>query len=317
MWWIRAWSSVLVAGVAVAAGTVLAVFIVRVDGQNPAEASDLSKREAAIVVGGRSIAGANDVLTLAKPSREVLIGVAARPGGPVDLLVFGDDEMPLGDSRLRVTVGSGREQILSEQACGIGCFRLSAPVLAGEGVSISVAVVRDGMRPRRALFSLPPRLPPAADATFRNAVRRMRSVRSIRIDETLSAGFKVLRARWLMQAPDRFSVVASDGGKSVLIGQRRWDWIGDRWDFRTYPRTRFPSFNWLSAGNPRSLGRSVVDGKQTQIVSAFNARQAWWYRLWVAEDSLVLKVEMFAASHYMVDRYSGFDKPVSIRPPIG
>jgi len=315
---VKSWVSVPLAGVAVAAGVGLAALILRAGADAPGgalpapapiESAQLPTRV------GVSVAGAEDALMIARRSGEVLVGLAVRPGGPVDLLLFGGNEEPLRSVSVRVRVGAGEERVLAQAACGPGCFRLPDRVLGGIPVRLSVAVERPGKPVRRVSFALPGRLPPRADALWREVEQAMGALRSVRIQEVLTAGAGALRSRWVLRAPDRLSVVSSDGGKSILIGRRRWDWLDGRWVFRTYPRTRLPAFVWTGAGNPRLLGQSRVGGEPVKVLSLYNAKQSWWFRLWVTRDGRVLKAEMLAPSHFMLDRYSGFDEFTPIQPP--
>lgn len=157
---------------------------------------------------------------LAGRSRDVLIGLAARPGGPVDLLAITSDGKPIRSGSVRASVDG---EPAKPASCGDNCFRLVEPVLAGSPRDVVVELRRPG-RPRAVVtIALPGRMPPRADALLRAVNRAMGSLESVRIDQTLSSGTATVRARYAMRAPNRIRIDPSRGGTSILIGRARWD----------------------------------------------------------------------------------------------
>lgn len=254
-------------------------------------------------------------LMSARRSGPLLVGMAARKGGPIELYTYGQEELPLADGVVRVSVDGGRPEV-QRPACGQGCFRIDAKPFTGAVVKLEVSLQAQGGRGGTVSFMLPASLPPPAAALLERAKRTMRGVRTLRIDEVLSAGAKPVRSTWLIDAPGRLSVTSSDGGSTVLIGTRRWDLVDGSWRVGTWDGSRQPWYAWEDATNARLLGTGVVQGVTVSRLAAFSPDpQPWWFTLWVAADGRVLKVEMLAASHFMTDRYSAFDRPVTIEPP--
>lgn len=245
----------------------------------------------------------------------LLVGMAARKGGPIELYTYGREELPLADAVLRVSVDGGRPEV-QRPVCGQGCYRIDAKPFTGEATELEVLLEASAGRGGTVTFRLPASLPPSAAALLERAKRTMLGVRTLRIDEVLSAGAKPVRSTWLIEAPGRLSVSSSDGGSTVLIGTRRWDLIDGSWREGTWDGSRQPWYAWEDATNARLLGTGVVEGVAVSRLAAFTPDpQPWWFTLWVADDGRVLKVEMLAASHFMTDRYSAFDRPVTIEPP--
>jgi hypothetical protein len=252
-------------------------------------------------------------LMLGTRAGDVLLGAAAVPGR-VELVVDPGDtaHVPIGDVRIAL-----RGRSLTPSRCGRACFAVDAPVLTGSPAAVSVDVRRSGHRPDVAVIRLPARPPPPAKVTLRTASRRMLAVRTVQVHETLSSGDVALRSLFSFAAPDRMSYVTSAGSKAILIGKRRWDWENGRWHESSDVPIRAPAYNWAGAGRPRLLGRTVVAGVPASVIAAFRPNESYpaWFRLFVARDGRILRMEMFAPAHFMVDRYASLNRPVRIEPP--
>jgi hypothetical protein len=245
------------------------------------------------------------VLTLAGHKRDLLVGIAARRGRPVEVAAL-RAETPVPLSELRIAV-RGRE--VQAKPCGLGCSRVSAAVLDGRTSSLTV---RHGSE--TVSFDLPRRLPPAGSALFGRALRTMNSLRSYRFTERLSSGHGAVMTRLAVEAPNRLRLRTSSGFASVIIGRARWDLRAGRWE-----RSSFPGLDvrdvlmWHDAKNPRIIGRRANGNSE---LAAFGLKPvAAWFRLEVAPTGRVVQAEMTAASHFMLHRYSDFNAGVTIKAP--
>ena len=255
------------------------------------------------------------VLSLAGHDGDVLVAIAAQPGGPVAVAVFEGPDRGPRSGLVRVTVGHALPRVLEPDSCGSGCFALDAPVLDGSRLQLLVEVVRDGKPTRQVDFALPGRLRSGA-ALLREVDRTMDALRTLRAEETTTTSAGVLSAQFEFVAPDRMRVRASDGGKTVLIGDRRWDWLAGAWVAGGTSRLRMPAYPWRTAGQPRLLGKGVVGGVPVKVLGLDDPKLGpTWFRLFVAADGRVLREAMLAPNHFMADRFSAFDEPLVIEPP--
>jgi hypothetical protein len=258
------------------------------------------------------LAGNPDALTLAKRSRDLLVGLAATPGGPVDVLALPGRE-PVSRDGVRAWIGS---MPLEHAPCGNACFRLRVAVMAGEALTIRLRVERAGAPAATFRFPFPARLPPAGDRLFRAASRRMAALETVQVRETLSSGLETIRTTYWMQAPDRIRFETSEGQAAILIRDTRWDREGRRWVRSPFPGVEAPSYVWAGATNARVLGRARVLGGLVRVLSGFSRRPGpYWFRLFIASDDRVLRAEMLAQSHFMTHRFAAFDAPLEIEAP--
>jgi hypothetical protein len=245
-------------------------------------------------------------LMLATEADRVLVGVAARPGGPVDVGVL-DGEREFDRTRLSFRVGAWE---VGAGPCGYGCSRLQASVLEGKPQTVSVVV--DGKRTLH--VELPARLPPSGSTLFRRAERSMRSLSSYAYRERLSSGVGLaVTSEFAARAPNRLRLRTSSGSRTVIIGKTRWDRVGARWERSPFPGLSTRSFMWDGAFNTRVVG-SAAGG--ARVLAAFDSQPVpAWFRLTVAPDGRVREAEMIAPSHFMVQGFSRFNAPIRIEPP--
>ncbi len=307
------WLAVGVAAAAVLAGIAFAASILRAGrgstaGAPVALSSPSPAPSPAAAPRGR-------VLTLAARDGDVLVAITAWPGGPVDVAVYEGSDRGPRSGVVRVTLGDGLPRALEPGSCGEGCFSLVQPVLDGTPRKLLVEVARDGKPARKVGFLLPSRLQSGA-ALLRKVDRTMGALRTLLAEETTATATSVLRAEFEFVTPDRMRVVASDGGKTILIGKRRWDWLAGRWVAGATARLRMPAYPWRSAGQPKLLGKDVVGGVPVKVLGLYSPKLGpTWFRLFVAADGRVVQEEMLGPNHFMVDRFSGFDEPLTIEPP--
>jgi hypothetical protein len=297
------WRSLIVLAAALVAAAAAAAWLVGRGQSGPASVSF------------PTVAAAPDygrALLLARRHGDVLVGLAARPGGPVDVTVIPPslDRLSADSVRLAVDGGAPARPIAS---CGSRCYRFRVAALTGRAVRLAVAAGRAA--PAR--FTLPAALPPGAGSLFRRVTRKMKQLRFVRVDESLSNGKTGIEARFELQAPDRMRYATSAGNRAVVIGAARWDRAGGRWLRSDYQRIRQPAYMWEGARYARLLGRARLDGTPTTVVAAYRPDPTYpaWFRLFVAPDHRILRAAMVAPAHFMVDRFSAFDVPRRITPP--
>ena len=180
-------------------------------------------------------------------------------------------------------------------ACGSGCYRGPA------GARIDV----DG---DELVFHIPAR---AADASAKLAriARAYRSSRTIVFDERLaSSPTNAETTRFTVVAPNRLAYRTRGGAQAIVIGGRRWD--RDRAGARWVPSQQTPldvtQPYWQSPTNVHEVAPGTFTFLDRNIPA--------WFRLTVVDGRPRVQ-HMTAASHFMVDRYVGFDVPVTVSPP--
>jgi hypothetical protein len=261
-----------------------------------------------------AVSGDRDALMLAGRAGDVLVGLAVRPGGPVDVTAVSPDLVPLPAEAIQVTAGS---RPLAVTSCGHDCFRAPVDALRGRPIALAVRVERAEKASGATGFLLPARPPRAAASVLRRVNERMGALRTVQIDETLSSGLATIRAHFDLRAPDRLSYAIAHGSRAVVIGARRWDFEHGRWRESETASLRVPSYIWQGASRARLVGHTRLNGEPVRILVAFRPSSDFpaWFRLYVAPDDRVLEAHMLAPAHFMVDRFSGFDRPLAIEPP--
>lgn len=252
------------------------------------------------------LAGQPRTLALGGHDRNLLVGIAARRGGPIELAAL-RGESPVPTDELRVEL-NGR--IVQAEPCGKGCSRVSAPVLAGRAGSLTVRHGTEDVS-----FDLPGLLPPDGQDLFDKASRTMSALRTFRFTERLSSGLgTTVNSTVDVQAPDRMRL-RTKGFSSVIVGQDRWDRrAGTQWE-----RSPFPGLDvedllmWHQAKNPRII-RLFGNGEAEVVAFGLKPVPAW-FRLDVEPSGRVTEAEMTAASHFMLHRYGDYDKGLTVEPP--
>jgi hypothetical protein len=182
--------------------------------------------------------------------------------------------------------------------CGPGCYR-------GHAGAGPLTVTVDG---RRLRFDLPARAPDASDL-LRQVTRSYRASTTIVFDERLaSSPTNGTVTRFAVVAPDRLSYRTRGGPEAVVIGERRWDRDrpGARWLESDQSPLDVTQPYWRAATNVHLIAPNVVTFVDRRIPA--------WFRVTLA-GMRPRRVAMTAASHFMVDRYVGFDGPVTVSPP--
>jgi hypothetical protein len=244
-------------------------------------------------------------LALGKHAGNVLVGIAVRPGGPLEVAVL-RAETPIATRELEVEVDG---QPVEAQACGVGCSRVQAPLLEGSRRRLTVRAGSAAVR-----FALPARLPPSGTALFRKALTTMNALDAFRFTEDLSSGRGGLRSQFDVQAPDRLRLRTANGFRSVIIGQTRWDFLDGRWERSPYPGLRVTRLlMWHKTRFARVVGRRA--NGVTELAGFGLEPVPAWFRLSVEPSGRVLEAEMTAASHFMLHTYEYFNGRFVIAPP--
>lgn len=246
-----------------------------------------------------------NTLALAKHQRDLLVGLAAQPGGPVEVAVVRSDA-PVASDAVRVSV-DGRD--VPTEPCGTGCSRAQAAVLQGRPSRVTVSA---GSAP--VSFQLPGSLPASGQSAFDRARRTMAALHSYRFSERLTSGGPVVFTRLAVQAPDRLSLKTNNGFRSVIIGRKRWDYQDGRWQEGPFPGLNVQDvLMWYEARNPRVVRRLPNGDVQ---LSAYGLKPVpAWFRLTVEPSGRVAEAEMTAPAHFMLHRYSDFNSTPAIKPP--
>ncbi len=244
-------------------------------------------------------------LALAKHSGNVLVGLAAKAGGPVEVVVL-RAETPVETDALDVQI-DGRT--VEATPCGRGCSRIDEPVLDG---SVKRLVVHTGAA--TVPFELPARLPPTGASLFARAQKTMGGLESFRFNERLTSGTGGVTTDFDVQAPNRLRFRTANGFRSVIIGRSRWDFHDGRWERGSFPGlTVAQVLMWNRAKHPRIVARR--ENGITEL-AAFGVQPVpAWFRLAVEPSGRVVEAEMIAASHFMVHRYTDFNGRFAIRAP--
>lgn len=247
----------------------------------------------------------SDTLALAQHRGDVVVGIAARPGGPVEVAaVRGEDPVAAGDVRFTL---DGRT--VASEPCGRGCSRITEPVLDGRTSALSVET---GSTPFT--FTLPRRLPASGAHDFARARRTMAALRSYHFTERLSSGRGAILTALDVQAPDRLRLRTNNGFRSVIIGGTRWDFLDGRWQRQSFPGLDVRDvLMWNQARTPRVVKR---DPNGATELAAFSLKPVpSWFRLTVEPSGRVSQARMTAPSHFMFHRYSEFDRAPEVTPP--
>lgn len=253
-----------------------------------------------------SLAGEPETLALGGHDRTLLVGIAARRGGPVEFTAL-RGETPIPSDELRVEL-NGR--VVQPEPCGQGCNRISGPVLDGRSAFLTVRHGTEDVS-----FDLPAFLPPDGNATFDKASRTMSALDSFRYTERLSSGLgTTVNSTVDVQAPDRMRL-RTKGFSSVIIGKNRWDRpAGSAWEQSPFPGLDVRDLlMWHQAKNPRIV-RLSGNGDAELVAFGLQPVPAW-FRLDVEPSGRVTEAEMTAASHFMLHRYSDFDKGAAVTAP--
>jgi hypothetical protein len=297
-----AWTAVSAATVAL--GVVAGLIALVVGGGGDGSGTPATTPSSSTQPFSLPLAQDSSALALGKHTGNVLVGLAARTGGPVEVAAV-RAETPLSADELRFALDG---ESVETQPCGDGCSRIDEPVLDG---SPSELTVRAGSA--QVSFRLPARLPPSGEALFARALKAMDDLRAYRFSETLTSGLGGVASEYEVQAPDRLSLRTGDF-RSVIIGRKRWDYHDGRWQSGPFPGLNVADvLMWHRAKHARVVGHGP---NGVTRLAAFGLEPVpAWFRLTVEPSGRVLEAEMTASSHFMTHRYRGFNRRIEIKPP--
>ena len=205
--------------------------------------------------------------------------------------------------------------------CGRGCFKWTldrrprtVEAHVKEGGKTYVARfpgrwVADGARAGRRLLA--------------SAQRVMRGLDALRQYERVTSGpGSLVITRYRLTAPDRLAYGTDDGARAIVIGERQWRRSeGTGWERQRYGgglgfRTR-SWFRWTTyARAVRLIRTSRRGGKGRAVIALMDEATPLWYTLTIDLETMrVVKARMVADGHFMLQRFSGFNEPISVEPP--
>jgi hypothetical protein len=156
-----------------------------------------------------------------------------------------------------------------------------------------------------------PATAPAARSMLTAAMRAYAALHTVALNESLaSAPTGGIDTSFVFVAPDRLQYAIHGGSQAIVIGTRRWDRPAATapWTASPQDRTHVMTLLW-----DRSVDAHLV---APNTVTFFDTRTHAWFRVLVdPKTSLPKTVHMTGISHFMVDRYSHFNAPVTIKPP--
>jgi hypothetical protein len=188
------------------------------------------------------------------------------------------------------------------EACGSGCYRAPDP-----GGPVAVRIGAHAWR-----FTIAADAPSGA-ALLARATRAYASLKTVALEQRLASGpTNPIVTRFQFEAPDRLRYDNVGGSQAIVIGSTRWDrpTAHDNWTRSPQQRVRVMHVPWS-----RPIDAHVV---APNTVTFFDLSTRAWFRVVLDPASkLPLTVRMTGISHFMLNRYSGFDAPARITAPGG
>jgi hypothetical protein len=205
----------------------------------------------------------------------------------------------VGVSGLAVSV-NGEQAV----ACGPGCYRARTSGVRTVDVRVGPTVWR---------VDVP--APHDASALVARAGKTWRSLHSLVFSDRLgSDATHVVVSEWRAVAPNRLAYRIRDGYQAVIVGGKRWDRAPHgRWieSVQTSPVTQ-PVPVWQSATD----ANVVAETPATTDVTFFDPKTPAWFAITIDKRTMrTLDLRMVTTAHFMHERYSSFDAPLSITPP--
>jgi copper transport protein len=242
-----------------------------------------------------------DATVVGRQDGRLAAAVAVRPSG-VAMATF------IGTDAKAVDVGPVAIDGRPTKTCGIGCY-------IGRAGRDRIVVVAHG--PTRLRFDLGLRLP--ADQLLSRINETYANQRSVAYTQHIATGLgSTVDALWKEVAPDSFSYRIRRGSEAIVIGKRRWDRdSGKNWKRSTTIKSSGFTPPWGGTG-PFTNGHVLRQQAKTLTVSFLGADPSYpaWFTVVVNRRNLhVLRVQMTAASHFMLARYLSWNKPVKLEPP--
>ena len=263
-------------------------------------------------------------LTLGARAGDALVGLTLRPAEPGrnDLYVYANPfsgELPGSQLPVQLSVNGRGVELRS---CGMSCLWTVLDLSGGEEVGVRVEGSKGGL----ATFRVPGLPAPDGASLFTELEHRMHALASYRLEETLDSGNSLVGTSYACLAPDECRTSSNGGFQTVWIGGTLYmkRAPGEGWITQPdNPPFKVSSFLWDYVPDrivdPRIVGTTQIDGVHMTILSFYGPLNTapYWFRLWVDDSGLVRQAKMRGYAHFMDQRYSGFDAPITISPPEG
>jgi hypothetical protein len=240
------------------------------------------------------------------------LGLTPPPGAVVDAREWGSRDLAIARKGPVTTIQvvgpqggavNGLHVVLNgkvAQACGRGCYRATT----GTGA----VAVKIGSRSWT--FDLPATAPSGA-ARIAAAQQAYDRLKTVSLRQKLGSSPTVFSvAEFLFVAPDRLRYAIEGGSQAVIVGNHRWDRVSasDGWTRSSQDRVDVMHVPWR-----RAIDAHLV---APDVVTFYDPGTRAWFRVTLQHGtSLPTTVLMTGVSHFMVDRFSGFDAPATIAPP--
>jgi hypothetical protein len=256
-------------------------------------------------------------VVLARPSRELAVALAVRPGRPLQLTatILGQSGKGVDglDVELIAIAGSHGASNAAER-CGPGCYATTLPLAAPERFAVNISGAGQF---RSVAFPLEARWPPPPGGAFLSrASKAFRALRTAVFTEHLASGpGHGIFTTWKLKAPNRLEYEIRGGAGGIVIGGTRWDrrapgapWV--RSTTRVLPQPFVP---WGSrVANARVLHRTA---RRITVSWVDPEVPSWFTATFDRRTALPVGLRMTAAAHFMRHRYLAFDRKVRIEPP--
>jgi copper transport protein len=225
------------------------------------------------------------------------VALAYRPPG-AEVTVLGQDGTGVSGLDVRI---AGRPA----RPCGPGCY--GAFIRPAKRMTVSVSG-------RTLVFTLPPSRRPAS-ALVSRATKTFRGLRSVDYVERLASSPRDrVVADFTLESPNRLQYRIRGGASGIIIGAKRWDkQATGPWQPSPQQPTSQPEPIWAGGFTNAYLLKTTPT---TYVVSFMKPIGPAWFTLTLNRKTMrPTRLHMTAAAHFMTHAYTGFNRPLSIRPP--
>jgi hypothetical protein len=217
--------------------------------------------------------------------------------------------------------GSGMQAVLTTLAPqGQGEYGATLPLSDRGTWAIGVDVaLRNKQRGRfNASVTLPLQ---AAQALLARTDQVTNRLRSMVMQQVVTAGQPPVRTRWEFQAPDRMHYLAVGDIETYRVGTIRWDrHVGGRWqtsDLTPREAFRWPDSRYAQEGwDAVVIGHDKVAGQSCAVVTFWDAYPNATFRLWIDQRSgRTLRLELLRPGGFEYDDFADFNAGPPVIPP--
>jgi hypothetical protein len=260
---------------------------------------DVVARAAVTETKGPSPLPAPGMVVLARESGDYAVALGVRPAR-AEVTVLGPDGGGVTGLAVQIAGAAARP-------CGPGCYGAS-----GSYASKSVRVAVGG---RELVFNVPARARPAS-ALVSRATSAFRRLRSVDYTERLASSprNKVV-SNFTLERPNRLMYRIQGGADGIIIGTRRWDRTnGGQWLPSPQDLTPEPEPIWAGHFTNAFLLKTTP---KTYVVAFLKPIGPAWFTVEIDRRTLRPRsLRMTAAAHFMMHRYTSFNAPRRIKPPV-